>query len=317
MEDIDMEYVHQPVLANEVLEQLVPFGAHPLMIDCTLGEGGHTSLFLKKYPDLRVIGLDRDHTIIEKAKHRMAEFGDRFAAVNTWFDEFLASYAGEAPSIVLFDLGISVYHYEESGRGFSFGRSEELDMRLDPDAPFSVADIVNTFTEQRIADIIYTFGEERYSRRIAAAICTYRKTQPITRSDELAGIIRQSVPSSYRYGRIHPATRSFQALRIAVNGELERIVPAVDKAIELLVPQGRVGVISFHSLEDRPVKYLLRKRADGCVCPPQAPRCTCGGKPSIKIITKKPIAPTDDECRQNPPSRSAKLRVAEKLEVTA
>lgn len=310
-----MEYVHQPVLAQEVLANMIPNGPSPLMIDCTLGEGGHSRLFLEKYPDLRVIGLDRDPTIMRKAVHRMEPFGERFTAINTWFDEYLATYAGEAPALILFDLGISVYHYEESKRGFSFGKDEDLDMRLDPSTPFSVADIVNTFAEQEIADIIYRFGEERYSRRIAAAIVRRRQEQEITRSDELADIIRQSVPAPYRHGRIHPATRSFQALRIAVNRELERIVPAVDRAIDLLRPEGRIGVISFHSLEDRPVKQLFRKRADGCVCPPEAPRCTCGGKPAIKIITKKPLMPTEGECKENPPSRSAKLRVAEKLGV--
>ncbi len=309
-----MEYLHQSVLAEEVLTLLAPPVENPLMIDCTLGEGGHSFLFLDTYPNLRVIGLDRDPGIIEKAKHRMTPFGDRFTAVTTWFDDYLETYDGEEPSAVLFDLGISIYHYEESGRGFSFGRSEDLDMRLDPSAPFSVSDIVNKFREKEIADIIYTNGEERYARRIAAAICKYRESQPITRSDELASIIRQAVPSSYRYGRIHPATRTFQALRIAVNNELDRIVPAVDRAIEILRPHGRVAVISFHSLEDRPIKYLFRKRADGCVCPPEAPRCTCGGKPSIKILTKKPLVPSAQECQDNPPSRSAKLRVAEKVE---
>lgn len=310
-----MEYIHRPVLAQEVLEQLVPVGPDPLLIDCTLGEGGHSALFLEQYPDLRVIGLDRDPTIMEKARRRLEQYSDRFTAVNTWFDDFLASYDGPPPNLILLDLGISVYHYEESGRGFSFGKDEQLDMRLDPFAPISVATIVNTFGEQQIADIIYRYGEERYSRRIAAAIVRYRQEEKISKSDELARIIRDAVPASYRYGRIHPATRSFQALRIAVNRELERIVPAVDRAIDLLKTGGRVGVISFHSLEDRPVKHLFRARADGCVCPPGAPRCTCGGKPAIKIITKKPIVPTETECRENPPSRSAKLRVAEKLEV--
>jgi len=308
-----MEYVHQSVLANEVLEMLVPHGEHPLMIDCTLGEGGHTFSFLSRYPNLRVIGLDRDPTILKKAIHRMAPFGERFSAVNTWFDEFLRDYAGEAPALVLFDLGISVYHYEESTRGFSFGKEETLDMRLDPSAPISAFEIINTYSEKALADIIYQFGEERYSRRIARAICSERQHGPISQSDALAGIIRGSVPSSYRYGRIHPATRTFQALRIAVNDELNRIVPAVERAIDLLRPKGRVGVISFHSLEDRPVKYLFRRKADGCVCPPEALRCTCNGKPDIAIITKKPIVPTEEECKANPPSRSAKFRVAEKL----
>ncbi len=308
-----MEYVHQSVLAKEVLEYLVPSGEHPLMIDCTLGEGGHSFAFLSRYPELRVIGLDRDPTILQKAEHRLAPFGDRFTPVNTWFDDYLRDYDGEAPAIILFDLGISVYHFEESSRGFSFGKDETLDMRLDPSAPLSAFEIVNTYPERELADLIYQYGEERYSRRIARAICSRRSESPVSRSDDLAQIIRGAVPASYRYGRIHPATRSFQALRIAVNDELNRIVPAVERAIDLLRPQGRVGVISFHSLEDRPVKYLFRRKADGCVCPPEAPRCTCNGKPSIAILTKKPIVPTEEECQANPPSRSAKFRVAMKM----
>ncbi|MDY4609837.1 MAG: 16S rRNA (cytosine(1402)-N(4))-methyltransferase RsmH [Sphaerochaetaceae bacterium] len=309
-----MEYVHYSVLQREALELLVPPQSPSLMIDCTLGEGGHSKLFLERYPQLSVIGLDRDSEIIEKAKTRLAPFGDRFHAVNTWFDEFLATYDGKRPELVLFDLGISVFHYEESGRGFSFRKNEELDMRLDKTAPLTVEDIVNGYQEERLADIIYQFGEERYSRRIAAAICSYSRSKRITQSDELAEIIYKAVPPAYRYGRIHPATRTFQALRIEVNRELDRIEPALRQAIDLVVPGGRIGVISFHSLEDRKVKWLFKGAADGCTCPPGAMRCTCGGKPTVKILTKKPIIPTDEECRINPPSRSAKLRVVEKLE---
>jgi 16S rRNA (cytosine1402-N4)-methyltransferase len=310
-----MEYVHRSVLAQEVLTHLAPQGSHPVMIDCTLGEGGHSYAFLSAFPELRVIGLDRDPKILEKAICRLAPFGDRVTFVNTWFDEFLRDYDGEAPTAVLFDLGISVFHYEQSERGFSFSREEVLDMRLDPTEGISAHDIVNTYSEKAIADIIYLYGEERYSRRIASAIVRARQEHAIDRCDELADLIRRSVPSSYRYGRIHPATRTFQAIRIAVNGELDRIVPAVRRAVDIVKPQGRVGVISFHSLEDRPVKYLFRELAKGCTCPPEAPQCTCDGKPVIKIITRKPIVPSEQECQENPPSRSAKLRVAEKLEV--
>ncbi len=310
-----MEYVHYSVLQNEVLQMLVPpEGKEALLIDCTLGEGGHSKLFLEKYPNLRVIGLDRDPQIMEKARNRLKEFGDRFTAVNTWFDEFFSTYDGQRPDLVLFDLGISVFHYEESGRGFSFRKNEELDMRLDKSASMSVEDIVNDYQEERLADVIFQYGEERYSRRIAKAICSYRMTKRITQSDELAEIIYGCVPPAYRYGRIHPATRTFQALRIEVNRELDRIEPAVRGAIEMTVPGGRVGVISFHSLEDRKVKWLFKGEADGCTCPPGVMRCTCGGKPMVKILTKKPIIPTEEEQRINPPSRSAKLRVVQRLE---
>lgn len=309
-----MEYIHYPVLQREALELLVPPCGPSLMIDCTLGEGGHSQLFLQKYPQLHVIGLDRDAGIIAKACNRLAGFGDRFQAVNTWFDEYLMHYEGEAPSIVLFDLGISVFHYEESGRGFSFRKSENLDMRLNQDDEVSVRDIVNNYSQEHLANVIFQYGEERYSRRIASAICAYRRLHAVSKSDELADIIWHAVPASYRYGKIHPATRSFQALRIEVNREIDRIAPALSAAIDVLSPKGRIGVISFHSLEDRPVKYLFKQKADGCTCPPEAPRCTCGGKPVIRLITKKPVVPTDEECDMNPPSRSAKLRVAEKLE---
>ncbi len=308
-----MEYVHFPVLQKEVLELLVPPQGDALMVDCTLGEGGHTELFLSKYPLLRVIGLDRDEKVMAKACRRLEVYGDRFQAVNTWFDDFFSGYHGESPALVLFDLGISVFHYEESGRGFSFRKNESLDMRLNAQDDLSVSDIVNTYAEDRLANVIFQYGEERYSRRIAAAICTYRRTQLITKSDELATIIWNAVPAAYRYGKLHPATRSFQALRIEVNREIDRIVPAVTNALKVLSPGGRIGVISFHSLEDRPVKYLFRRLADGCTCPPDLPRCICGGKPSIKLVTRKPLAPSEEEAKMNPPSRSAKLRVVEKL----
>lgn len=303
---------HTPVLKEQTLELLIPQPEYPLMIDCTLGEGGHTSLFLEKYPFLHVIGLDRDPTIMQKAVERLVSYKDRFTAVNAWFDEYLRDYHGPSPSIILFDLGISVFHYEESSRGFSFSRSEPLDMRLNVDKDLSASDIVNTYSEKDIATIIFTFGEERYGRSIAKAICKARDEKPITKSDELATIIYNCVPPQYRHMRIHPATRTFQALRIAVNSEIERIIPSINRAIDLLAPGGFIGVISFHSLEDRPVKHLFREREKGCTCPPKAPMCTCGKKSAIKIITRKPLIASDQECSENPPSRSAKLRVAQK-----
>ncbi len=303
---------HTPVLQEQILELLIPQKEYPLMIDCTLGEGGHSSLFLEKYPFLHLIGLDRDASIIEKAKTRLDAYGDRFTAVNTWFDEFLRDYHGLCPSLILFDLGISVYHYEESLRGFSFSRSEPLDMRLNIEKDISASDIVNTYSESDIATILFTYGEERYGRSIARAICKARLEKKITTSDQLSFIIYSSVPPQYRHQKIHPATRSFQALRIAVNSELDRIVPSINRAIDLLAPGGFIGVISFHSLEDRPVKHLFKEREKGCTCPPKAPICTCGKKSAIKIITRKPLIASDEECRINPPSRSAKLRVAQK-----
>ncbi|MDT3389720.1 MAG: 16S rRNA (cytosine(1402)-N(4))-methyltransferase RsmH [bacterium] len=291
-----MQYVHYSVMQNEVLSFLNPGDKEALLVDCTLGEGGHSNLFLQRYPKLHVIGLDRDCRIMEKAKNRLAPYGDRFQARNIWFDEFWKNYDGPAVDYVLFDLGISVFHYEESGRGFSFKRPEKLDMRLDVDGALDAAQVVNTYDEKSLADLIYNYGEERYSRRIAAAICSYRQTKQIEYTDELADIIWDAVPNEYRHRRIHPATKTFQALRIEINGELDRIEPALEGAVKALKPGGRIAVITFHSLEDRPVKWFFKNHEN-----------------ILEILTKKPLEPTQEECDANPPSRSAKLRVVEKL----
>ena len=291
-----MQYVHYSVMQNEVLSFLNPGDGEALLVDCTLGEGGHSNLFLQRYPKLKVIGLDRDCRIMEKAKNRLAPYGDRFQARNIWFDEFWKNYDGPAVDYVLFDLGISVFHYEESGRGFSFKRQEKLDMRLDVDGALDAAQVVNTYDEKSLADLIYNYGEERYSRRIAAAICSYRQTKQIEYTDELADIIWDAVPNEYRHRRIHPATKTFQALRIEINGELDRIEPALEGAVKALKPGGRIAVITFHSLEDRPVKWFFKNHEN-----------------ILEILTKKPLEPTQEECDANPPSRSAKLRVVEKL----
>ena len=292
-----MQYVHCPVMANEVLSFLNPGEKEALMVDCTLGEGGHTSLFLERYPRLKIIGLDRDSRIMEKARTRMAPYGDRFEAKNIWFDQFWKNYEGPGVDYILFDLGISVFHYEESGRGFSFKREEKLDMRLNTEADLDACDVVNDYDETSLSNLIYNYGEERYSRRIAAAICRARQTKRIEYTNELADIIWDAVPNEYRHRRIHPATKTFQALRIEVNGELDRIEPALEGALKALKPGGRIAVITFHSLEDRPVKWFFKNREN-----------------VLEILTKKPVEPTEEECEMNPPSRSAKLRVVEKLE---
>ena len=295
-----MEIVHYPVMHREVLENLPIPSGDSLMIDCTTGEGGHTSLFLSKYPSLTVIGIDRDKEIQKKATERLSGFGGRFRPVNAWFDEYLREAPSESADAILFDLGISMFHYVESERGFSFRSDEPLDMRLNPEAGMSAADIVNGYSEENLADIIYRYGEERYSRRIARAIVEKRSVAAIESSSELADIIRGSVPREYRYGRIHPATRTFQALRIEVNKELDRITPALEDAIRVLKKGGRIGVITFHSLEDRKVKWFFKDEA--------------GREDArIKILTKKPIVPSSEEEEENPPSRSAKLRVVEKV----
>lgn len=316
--------VHVPVLLEEVTELLGtglegPDGPRMLLVDCTLGEGGHTERFLQTFPRVDVIGLDRDPAIQAKARKRLAGFGDRAQFRLGWFDDILDSWNTESgrPDRVLFDLGISIFHYEQSGRGFSFRAEEPLDMRLDPagsdvQTP-SAADLVNGLGEGELADLIFQFGEERYSRRIARAIAAARGSRRIETSSDLEKVVWQAVPQDYRRGRIHPATRTFQALRIAVNGELDRAVRGIRAAFRVLKPGGILGVISFHSLEDRVVKNLFREFAASCICPDDALRCECGGKPLARLVTRKPVEATEAEARDNPPSRSAKLRVVEKI----
>lgn len=314
-----MEIVHTPVLLNECLKYLSPIGEkyenHCLMIDSTLGEGGHTFSFLSKYKNLEVIGVDADSVIQERAKKRLSEFGNRIHFYNGWFNDFYKNYPSEyeKPNLILFDLGISVFHYEKSQRGFSFRYDEKLDMRLNPNSEVSAENLVNELSEEKLANLIYLYGEEKLSRKIAKAIVEARKGGKIESSKQLAEIIWNAVPSSYRYAQIHPATRTFQALRIAVNGELKRLPSALHNAFNVLKPDGKMGVITFHSLEDRIVKNYFRNLGKKCVCPPEVAICRCGGTPCAEILTHKPICPTQEEIKQNSPSRSAKLRVVRKI----
>jgi len=313
-----VEIVHTPVLLQECLDYLAPekeYGNDVLMIDSTLGEGGHSNAFLSKYPQLHIIGLDADKTIQARARERLASFGSRMNFYNGWFNNFYENYdlACERPSIILFDLGISVYHYEKSGRGFSFRYDEPLDMRLNASEGENAADIVNTWKENELANMIYLYSDEKMSRRIARAIIEARECGKITSSKALADIIWNAVPAAYRYGQIHPATRTFQALRIAVNSELRRLPKALHAAFNVLKAGGKMGVITFHSLEDRIVKNYFRNLGKKCVCPPQQAVCSCGGKECAEILTRKPVEPSEKEIQQNSPSRSAKLRVVRKI----
>ncbi len=314
-----MEIVHTPVLLNECLSLLSPVGEpyenHCLMIDSTLGEGGHTYNFLSRFPGLSVVGLDADSAIQARAKERLSQFGERIHFYNGWFNDFYQNYPSEydKPDIILFDLGISVFHYERAQRGFSFRYDEKLDMRLNSNSDTSAADLVNDLPEEKLADLIYLYGEEKLSRRIAAAIVAARKGGKIESSKALAQIIWDAVPANYRYGNIHPATRTFQALRIAVNSELKRLPSALHNAFNDLKVNGKMGVITFHSLEDRIVKNYFRNLGKQCVCPPEVAICRCGGKQCAEILTRKPVCPTEEEVKTNSPSRSAKLRVVRKI----
>ncbi len=315
-ENLDFS-LHIPVMLNEIRALAASVQHLRLLIDCTLGAGGHTEALLETYPELRCIGIDADPEACARSSARLSRYGDRLAVVNSYYDEALAALASPevsgsegilgdraahfldingkvSASFILFDLGISTYQLTGSGRGFSFTADEPLDMRFSSQAALSASDIIAKYSEQQLADLIYTYGEERYSRRIARAIVAARRTERIHRAARLAEIIAESVPPAYRYGRLHPATRTFQALRIAVNDELGRAERAIRSAIGLLERDGICAVISFHSLEDRIVKHIFAEMARG---------------ERFSLEWKKPKEPTEEEIRRNPPSRSAKLRV--------
>jgi 16S rRNA (cytosine1402-N4)-methyltransferase len=320
-------------MLGEVLSFLQPPRADALMLDCTLGEGGHAEAFLARYPGIRYVGVDADPAIQAKARERLSPYGDRVEFRLGYFDELLSNWdtlglgfgngvsssRGELqsegllrPSLVLFDLGISMFHFAESGRGFGHGRDEALDMRLSPEAPRSAAELLAREREEEIARIIYEYGEERLSRRIASAIVAARRTGGVKTTGALAEIVWNAVPASYRHGKVHPATRTFQALRIAVNDELGRAERGIRRAVALLAPGGLVAVISFHSLEDRIVKNVFRELAGRGPSAGQ-PDGAAPKAPLLELVTRKPALPSAAEVAGNPASRSAKLRVARKL----
>ncbi|MCL2243246.1 MAG: 16S rRNA (cytosine(1402)-N(4))-methyltransferase RsmH [Treponema sp.] len=309
------QYIHTPVLLNEVLLYLAPRGNKDLMIDCNIAEGNHAFEFLVKYPELKLIGIDVDSEIIAVAQKRLERFADRVHFYTGWSHDFFADYPSQfkRPDIIFFDLGISSYHYKKSSRGFSFENDEYLDMRLDISGGVTAADLLNRLPEQELADLFYNNAGERYSKRIASVVADERQKGKITSTSALAELVKRAVPASYRHGPIHPATKVFMALRIAVNGELSRLPELLRGALRVLEPEGRLGVISFHSLEDKIVKNFFRSMNKDCICPKEAPICRCEGRRSVNILTKKGIAPAEDEIERNPPSRSARLRVAEKV----
>ena len=310
-----MEVVHTPVLLEETVKYLAPRKAGELMIDATVGEGGHSYAFLSQFPELRVIGIDADSEILKIARERLGIFGERVQFYTGWSHDFFAEYPGEykRPDTILMDLGVSLFHYEKSRRGFSFRYDETLDMRIDPSSGISAAELIERLSENDLADLIYANGEERYSRRIARAIGYAKARGAVNSSAVLAEIVEQAVPPKYRHGQIHPATRTFQALRIAVNGELSRLAGLLEAAFRVLEPGGRMGIISFHSLEDRIVKNFFREKNKDCMCPPEESICKCGGQRMVTILTRKGVSPGEEEVRKNPPSRSARFRAAEKV----
>jgi 16S rRNA (cytosine1402-N4)-methyltransferase len=286
------------------------------MIDATLGEGGHTVEFLSRFPDLSVIGVDADSSVQEVAKERLAGFGNRVQFHHGRSQDFFANYpAGQKrPNTVLADCGISMFHYENSGRGFSFRKDEPLDMRIDTSQGPTAAELLARMSETEIADMIYKNSDERYSRRIARAIVQERRHGTISTTAALTELVERAVPAGYRHGPIHPATRTFQALRIAVNGELSGLPELLESALKILEPGGLFGIISFHSSEDRIVKNFFKMKNRECTCPPEFPTCQCGGRREVNILTRKGVTAGEEEIKRNPPSRSARLRVAEKTQ---
>ena len=309
-----MSYAHTPVLWNELREYLAEAvsAGDGIVVDCTLGEGGHSKLMLETFPDIRIIAFERDGDILEIARERLSAFGSRFEAINDNFSS-VSKHLGNVKDRIagfLYDFGISSYHFDKSGRGFSYQGDEPLDMRLDGSGT-SARDLVNRCTEMELTEIIRNYGEERWAKRIARYICRARERKPLETTLELAQLVLRAIPARFHVKNIHPATRVFQALRIAVNDELAAIEKSLGDAVELAAPRGRICAISFHSLEDRIVKNAFRRAARGCACTDD--QCRCQNDPKVKILTKKPVAPGDAEMASNRRARSAKLRVAEKI----
>jgi 16S rRNA (cytosine1402-N4)-methyltransferase len=307
----EMSQPHEPVLYQEIIHALLPKSTGRY-IDGTIGAGGHAvGLLAASEPGSRLLGLDVDPQALDLARQNLAPFGERAClkrASYTSLQDQITALGWPGVDGILLDLGASSMQFDRAERGFSFLADGPLDMRFDPSNPLTAAEIVNTWPEDELADVIFRYGEERSSRRIARAIL---HTRPVSSTRQLASVIEKAIG---RHGPHHPATQTFQALRIVVNGELESLETTLPMAVQALVPGGRLAVISFHSLEDRLVKEYFRLESRDCICPPQQPVCTCGHKASILEITRRPITPTEEEIKRNSRSRSAKLRVAEKIQ---
>jgi 16S rRNA (cytosine1402-N4)-methyltransferase len=301
--------------------ECLDLGPDQVVVDCTLGEGGHARGMLRKLGRGTLIGIEQDEEILGRAKGYLEDFKDRFVPVRENFSRIKEIVAERSPTgqadRILFDLGVSMFHFTESGRGFSFSREEPLDMRLDLDRSLDACQVVNDFSRKKLAEVIWAYGEERFANRIAHRIVQAREEKPISTSLELADIVKKAVPRKYWPRRVHPATKTFQAIRVFVNDELDILEQAVRDAVDALAPEGRICVISFHSLEDRIVKTVFNDLCRGCTCSPDFPVCVCGGKKKVRVLTKKPVTPSESELEHNPPSRSARMRCAQKLPVKA
>ena len=313
---MEKDYGHRPVLLHECLDALAirPDGVY---VDGTLGRAGHSLEIARRLTaGGRLIGIDRDQTAIDAARERLAPYLDRVTLVHSNFDrigDILADLHIDGADGMLFDLGVSSPQLDDAERGFSYMHDAPLDMRMDRTAYLTAREVVNSWSYEELRRILFEYGEERYAPAIAKRIVQHREQQPIETTLELVDIIKSAMPPQALREKQHPAKRSFQAIRIAVNDELGELPPMLRAAEKNLKPGGRLAVITFHSLEDRIVKRELQALATGCTCPPEFPVCVCGKKPKMKLITRKPIVSGEEELNENPRARSAKLRVAEKL----
>ncbi|OEU52732.1 MAG: 16S rRNA (cytosine(1402)-N(4))-methyltransferase [Desulfobacterales bacterium S3730MH5] len=310
-----MQYRHDPVMVKEVIDHL-NCSPGKTYVDGTLGGGGHAQAILEAIgPDGCLLGIDRDPDAIVHAGKSLHSFKPHVQIFHGDFadlPQILSRLHMTGVDGILLDLGLSLYQLKGSGRGFSFMRDEPLDMRMNPEQGHTAATLVNRLSKKDLADLIARYGEESWAKRIARHIVDARSQQPIRSSLQFAEIVKKAVPVRHRRGRIHPATRTFQAIRIAVNKELDALEKFLDGAADLLNPGGRLCILSFHSLEDRIVKQRFKALARGCTCPPDFPKCVCGKTPQVSILTKKPVRPGQAELQANPLARSARLRAAER-----
>ena len=309
------EFHHVSVLLEECLDGLniKPDGIY---VDGTLGGAGHSSCIAARLTTGRLIGIDRDPVALKAAGERLKPYGDRVTLVHSNFcqiKQVLQDLQIEGVDGILLDLGVSSPQLDDGARGFSYMADAPLDMRMNNEDPLTAHTVVNTWPQEELKRILYTYGEERYAPQIAAAICRRREEKPIETTLELVDVIRSAMPAAALREKQHPAKRSFQAIRIAVNDELGSVEKVMQDAIPALNPGGRLAIITFHSLEDRIVKVGMTEASKGCTCPPHFPVCVCGKKPLVKLVSRKPIVSGNEELERNPRARSAKLRVCEKI----
>lgn len=310
-------FSHVSVLLDESVDALAPERGG-VFVDCTAGGGGHSAAIAERLPGGgRLVAIDRDEEAVAAARNRLEKYGPRCTVVRSNYSDVgavLDSLGIDRINGVLWDLGVSSHQLDEADRGFSYGADAPLDMRMDRSGGITAADVVNGYGFEQLKRIIRDYGEEKFAGPVAKSICEARDKAPVVSTVQLAEAIIRGIPAAARKSEAqHPAKRTFQAIRIEVNGELDGIEPSIRAAVERLAPGGIAAVISFHSLEDRIVKRTFQDLATGCTCPPEFPVCVCGKKPTVELITKKPILPSDDETKANPRARSAKLRVVRKL----